>query len=218
MRLFSGIKDTFKKSEAAVVVQNLLEMQQKSGLFDSDPATSATKLIDAIWTKSPHLFDGRFGQRPHKISLAASAFANAIEVLGNTNPNSNCFAICLGNIINEVSVNGKLYPLNNLDMDLLNSAAKIFAKFSEDLAASPLGREVNRLQGRGEVGWEEWFKRYKTSAGIHNPALAPNDEGHSLIDFMEDQAIRRAHRDGVDPELLGKKFAEQFDIKKMGFR
>lgn len=95
MRLFGGIKDTYKKSEAAVVVQNLLEMQQKSGLFDSDPASSATSLVDAVWTKNPHIFDGRFGQRPHKISLAASAFSNAIEVLEVGNPNSDCFTMCL---------------------------------------------------------------------------------------------------------------------------
>lgn len=58
MRLFGGVKDTYRKSEAAVVVQNLLETQQKGGLFDSDPASSATTLVDAVWTKTPHLFDG----------------------------------------------------------------------------------------------------------------------------------------------------------------
>jgi|TARA_R110002072_G_scaffold300463_1_gene478019 hypothetical protein len=217
MRLFGGIKDTYKKSEAAVVVQNLLEMQQKNGLFDSDPASSATSLVDAAWTKNPHLFDGRFGQRPHKISLAASAFSNAIEVLEVGNPNSNCFTMCLGNILNEVSVNGKLYPLNNLDMDLLDTAAKVFTKVSEEFAASPLGQEINDLLSQGEDGWDEWFAKYKAAAGVHNPALAPNEKGLSLIDFMEDEPTKRAYHDGVDPEQLGKLFAEQFDITKMGF-
>lgn len=71
MGLFGGIKNTYKKSEAAVVVQNLLEMQVKAGMVDLDPASTATKLIDAVWTDSPHMFDGRFGQRPHKISAAS---------------------------------------------------------------------------------------------------------------------------------------------------
>lgn len=217
MRLFGGIKDTFKKSEAAVIVQNLLEMQQKSGLFDNDPASSATSLVDAVWTKNPHLFDGRFGQRPHKISLAASAFSNAIDVLEVGNPNSNCFAMCLGNILNEVSVNGKLYPLNNLDMDLLDTAAKTFTRISEEFAASPLGQEIDNLMNQNEDGWDEWFDRYKVAAGKQNPVLAPDEKGFSLIDIMDDEPTKRAFRDGVNPENLGKMFAEQFDITKMGF-
>lgn len=217
MRLFGGIKDTYKKSEAAVVVQNLLEMQQKSGLFDRDPASAATSLVEAVWTENPHLFDGRFGQRPHKISLAASAFSNAIEVLDSENLNGNCFIVCLGNILNEFSVNGKLYPLNTLDMDLLASAAKVFTKASEELTASPLGQEINDLLGQGGDGWDEWFSKYKAAAGAHNPALAPDEKGFSLIDIMEDEPTRRAYNDGVDPEQLGKIFAEQFDIFKMRF-
>ena len=145
MQLFGGIKNIYKKSEAAVVVQNLLEMQQKSDLFENDPASSAISLVDAVWTKNPHLFDGRFGQRPHKISVAASAFANAIDVLQVGNPNRNCFTLCSGNILNEVSVNGKLYPLSNLDMELLDSAAKTFTRVWEEFAASPLVQEINSL-------------------------------------------------------------------------
>lgn len=218
MRFFGGIKDTFKKSQAAVVVQNLLEMQQKNGFFDDDPATSATRLVDAVWTRNPHLFDGRFGQRPHKISLAASAFSNAIDVLEVGNPNSNCFAMCLGNILNEVSVNGKLYPLSNLDMGLLDAAAKIFIRISEEVAASPLGQEINNLMNQNEDGWDEWFDRYKVAAGKQNPVLAPDENGFSLIDIMDDEPTKRAFRDGVNPENLGKMFAKQFDIAKMGFK
>ena len=192
-------------------------MQKKSGLFDNDPASSATSLVDAVWTKSPHLFDGRFGQRRHKLSLAASAFSNAIDVLEAGNPNSNCFAMCLGNILNEVSVNGKLYPLNSLDMDLIETAARTFTRVSEEFAASPLGQEIDNLMNQREDGWDEWYDRYKSAAGKQNPVLAPDEKGFSLIDIMDDEPIKRAFRDGVNPEKLGKMFAEQFDITKMGF-
>lgn len=145
MRFFGLITDMYKKSEAAIVVQNLLEMQKKAWLFDGDPGSDATILVYAVWKKTPHLFDGRFGQRPHKISLAASALSNAIETLESGHPNIACFTICLGNILDAVSVNGKLYPLNNLDMSLLDTAAKTFVRVSEEFAASPLGQEIDDL-------------------------------------------------------------------------
>ncbi len=125
--------------------------------------------------------------------------------------------MCLGNILNEVSVNGKLYPLNNLDMDLLDTASKTFTRISEEFAASPLGQEIDNLMNQNEDGWDEWFDRYKVAAGKQNPVLAPDEKGFSLIDIMDDEPTKRAFRDGVNPENLGKMFAEQFDITKMGF-
>lgn len=126
--------------------------------------------------------------------------------------------MCLGNILNEVSVNGKLYPLSNLDMGLLDAAAKIFIRISEEVAASPLGQEINNLMNQNEDGWDEWFDRYKVAAGKQNPVLAPDENGFSLIDIMDDEPTKRAFRDGVNPENLGKMFAKQFDIAKMGFK
>ena len=86
MALFRGIKSTYKKSEAAVVVQNLLEHQAKAGLFNLDPASIATKLVAAAWKQKPDVFDGLFGQRPHKITVAAFAFANGMYLLKIINP------------------------------------------------------------------------------------------------------------------------------------
>jgi hypothetical protein len=59
MGLFSGIKNTFKKSEAAMVVQKLLETQAKVGLLLHDPAELARALVMAVWDKHPALFTGR---------------------------------------------------------------------------------------------------------------------------------------------------------------
>ena len=127
MKLFQNITSFYKKTNATIVVQNLLTIQVENGQFDADPALSARILVDQVWNKSPHLFDGRFGQRPHKISIAAAAFSNAIQDQEVGRLNKNSFAICLGKVLDNVAVNGKLYPLNNLDMEHLDAASRIYA-------------------------------------------------------------------------------------------
>jgi hypothetical protein len=62
MGLFSGIMDTYKKSEAAVVVQNLPEHQARVGLLDVDPGKLANRLISLIWDQKPDLFGRKFGE------------------------------------------------------------------------------------------------------------------------------------------------------------
>lgn len=136
--MFKGIKDTWKKSEAAVIVQNLLQMQYDAGRFGDDPASSANTLIASLWDKTPHRFDGRFGQRPHKLSVAAAAFANAIRVLGHRNENSMIFSICLGNILNEVNANGSLYPLSRLDDEILTESAIVLQAVADEFSQDPL--------------------------------------------------------------------------------
>ena len=53
MGLFSGVKSRYKKSEAAVVIQKLLEHQANIGLFDLDPAKVANMLIAVVWSTKP---------------------------------------------------------------------------------------------------------------------------------------------------------------------
>ncbi|MDG1085728.1 MAG: hypothetical protein P8P35_16770 [Planktotalea sp.] len=216
MKLFQNITSFYKKTNATIVVQNLLTIQVENGQFDADPALSARILVDQVWNKSPHLFDGRFGQRPHKISIAAAAFSNAIQDQEVGRLNKSSFAICLGKVLDNVAVNGKLYPLNNLDMEHLDTASRIYASVTEEILASPLAQEIDSLMEKADGSWDAWFSEYKRSAGEHNSGLAPmNGGGVSLIDLMDEEPMRRAHRDGINPTSLGKELAENFDPTKM---
>jgi len=62
--------------------------------------------------------------------------------------------------------------------------------------------------------WEEWYHIFKISASHFNIQLTIDDSGFSFLDFMEHEPLKRAYQDGVDPELLAKSFAVQFDITK----
>lgn len=144
MGFFKGIKDTYKKSEAAVIVQNLLDEVAKVGLFSGDASKTANILVGAVWDSMPEIFGGAYGQRPHKITVAASALANAIVIDDAGKPGSMSFilAISLGKIMNEVGLRGDLYPFNSLDARLLDSAAQVFTEFSSKLSDSPLMKEL----------------------------------------------------------------------------
>ena len=213
--MFKGIKNNWKKSEAAVIIQNLLTMQASSGLFDRDPAASANKIVGDFWDKSEKLLDGRFGQRPHKLSLASAALADVMTMQGQEKYLNN-YSICLGNILSEISVNGALYPLNSLDQKLLEESAGVLDRYSEAIMNSPLGKEIEQMIGTDLLTWEQWYDQYKAAAAAANSGLSINEKGMSLIDFMDDEPTRRAYADGVDPTALGRIFGEQFDITTFG--
>lgn len=219
MGLFGGIKSTYKKSEAAVVVQNLLEIQSKVGLLDLDPAKLANKLVEAVWNSKPDVFDGKFGQRPHKLTVAACALAYGIEHFEDSDTNRNALILSLGNIISEFEKNGGLYPFNSLDHQLFDASMSIFAEIAREFSESPLAKEADHIMATASTQnsrWEEWFAVFKAEASRLNPQLQANEEGLSLIDLMEDEPLKRAYKDGVDPKSLASDFAAKFDITTFG--
>jgi hypothetical protein len=145
MWLLSGIKNTYKKSEAAAVVQTLLKYQSDIGTLNLDSVRLANKLVGLVWDSKPDIFNGKFGQRPHKITVAAFALANGIDLVARDKQNQNALAIALSTILSEVETNGRLYPFNSLDYQLLETSMAIFLEFSKELEESPLGKEINML-------------------------------------------------------------------------
>ncbi len=211
MGLFGNITSAYKKSEAAVVVQNLLEHQARVGLLDLDPKALANRLVSVLWDQKPDLFDGKFGQRPHKISVAAAALADGIGRFEAQDTNREALILALSNVLSEIETNGRLYPFNGIDEILLEAAGAIFVAMTEELR----GRSGNTTPPSAYATFEDWYAEFKIGAGKANPALREAD-GSSLIDFMDHEPLRRAFRDRVEPRSLGTEFAKSFDIRKFG--
>jgi hypothetical protein len=216
MGLFSGIKSTYKKSEAAVVVQNLLEHQANNGFFDLDPALWANKLVAAVWDQKPDVFDGKFGQRPHKLTVAASALAIGVYSFEKNDFNRQAMVLSLGNIFSELEVNDGLYPLNSLDHQLIEAAASIFADIASEF--SNIRAREDKPITRNYETFDEWYAVFKRVAGEVNPQLKVDENNNSLLDFMEHEPLRRAFRDALEPKSLARDFARQFDISTFGRR
>ena len=120
--MLSRIKTMWKLNEAAVVVQNLLELNSAGTRMNAKDL--AYRWIAEINAEKPDLFNGRFGQRPHKISVAAVALAQGfyseiqeVEALAHA---------AMGTLLTEICVNGRLYAFNSIDLTLLDAADKLF--------------------------------------------------------------------------------------------
>lgn len=135
MGIFSGIKSTFKKSEAAVVIQNLFDIQVKAGFFQYDPAKIANHLVSHVWEQKPDIFDGKFGVRPHKLAVAAVALGNGFYVFDNDSSLRAACLIALGEILKTINVNGSFFPFNSVDHQLFDSAMQMFSEEAEQAEA-----------------------------------------------------------------------------------
>lgn len=235
MRLFGGIISTFKKSEAAIVVQNLLSHQAKIGLFAKDPAEIATILISNVWNAKPDIFNGKFGKRPHKLSTAAAALSREIAGMDFDHPDFASFQICLGNILREYDTNGGLYSLSNIDHSLLKVALETLISKSEQLE-SDNSSFLNEMRGGGllkeknipsqgivymetqkYLTFEDWLTAYNQAAMDVNESLEPND-GLSLLDLLDNKPLVQAYDDLVDPIFLGEHFGKNFNPLDIGFQ
>ena len=235
MGLFSGIRSNFKKSEAAVVLQNLLSHQAKTGLFEKDPAESATILISNVWNAKPDIFNGKFGKRPHKLSTAAAALSREIAGMNVDHPDFASFQICLGDILREYDTNGGLYPLSNIDHSLLKVALETFISKSEqfesdnssflnEMKEMELSKEQNipsqgivYMETQKYVTFEDWLTTYHQAAMDVNESLKPND-GLSLLDLLDNKPLVQAYEDLVDPIFLGEHFGKNFNPLDIGFQ
>jgi len=143
--MLGWFKNTLHKSHGAVVAQNLIEMHAKTLWIDIDAHATATRLVAEAWDDNPDLFDGRYGQRPHKISVAAAALSRPF-VLGIENREKlNLFAMCIGSILAELEKQGNRYPLSGLDHEILQAAGRHFEAYAEEFEASPLSQEIDSL-------------------------------------------------------------------------
>jgi hypothetical protein len=142
--MFKRVKNNFKKAEAAVIVQNLLVEHKEAGNLNRDPAEVANALISAVWGQKPDLFEGRFGTRPHKIAVAASALANALEISYDWGQDRRALIGSFLTVMAEVQTNGGFYGLSGPDNVLLEYANGILARVTEEVEADPLYQEVKQ--------------------------------------------------------------------------
>jgi len=62
--------------------------------------------------------------------------------------------------------------------------------------------------------FEDWYKVFVIYSGIFNETLKPDENGGSLVDFIDHGPLRKAFRDRVSPRQVAEAFATTFDVEK----
>ena len=131
--MFSRIKNNWKKSEAAVIIQQLLEQKAAAGIFRGDPPTVANSIIAVGWEQMPDVFSGRFGNRPHKISIAAFCLGYFTNIYDGDEQNGAVLAICFIEVMEEIQRHWQLYGLTSADEFVLEQPAQFFSDIQHQM-------------------------------------------------------------------------------------
>ena len=118
-------------SKAAVIAQNLLDMSAVLHGFPGDPAKYANQIVGQAWKLNHDAFSGKFGQRPHKITVALYSLSLACstkQINESKDVEHTALMYCIGEIINELNINSDLYPFNSLDIEYQQRAISILTE------------------------------------------------------------------------------------------
>lgn len=132
--MFFGIRSIARKSQASVLVQNLLEVVAKNTDLGARPADIANKIVGLAWDRNPQWF-GPNRPLPNKFILAACALsfgANAMAQAQNRNVEL-AMMICLAEVLKEIAMQREFNNLllDSLDLSLLEMVTEHLAMSSE---------------------------------------------------------------------------------------
>lgn len=101
--------------------------------------------------------------------------------------------------------------LSKLEMHLKVYVVPIDSKIIDGV----LGEYSHEGGSYSYKNWDDWYQVFKTTCGEYNKQLSVGEDGKSLLDFMENEPLKNAFKDKVDPKSLAKDYAEQFDISSL---
>ena len=136
--VFKFFLDRYRKAQAAVVVQGLLEhVGAKMPWFALEtPGFVANRIVAAAWDLRPDLFDGRHGLRPTKIGVAAAALAHAVVTLPQHGQIYGPAGAALTVLLTQIEQKGDFMALNSADANLIQQAFEAFHRHIEAVEQS----------------------------------------------------------------------------------
>jgi hypothetical protein len=131
MGIFSSLKSAVRKSEAAVVIEKLIEEQVAHGLLEVNPHLFANKLVQGVWDKNPELFGTHNKNLPAKLPLAAAALSRGIRALDGVDQEVQlALVVSLGFVLTQVSTGRAETDWTQLDIKLVEAASSVYAHYS----------------------------------------------------------------------------------------
>lgn len=125
MSLFSFFSNLLAKAKASIIVENLLIIQNERFNFDDNISKTSQELINQVFESMPDVYEGKFGVRPHKITIAIAALAEGLNKINVENKLFTPYLLSLATALNEVEINSGFYSFTNIDYTLINTSVKI---------------------------------------------------------------------------------------------
>jgi hypothetical protein len=125
--MFGAIRETYQLSSAAAFAQGVLENLTATGLFSVDPKALAHRVVAMTFARDKDVFNGKKGPKPHKMSMAALAFAQGMRHYDRHSDEYMASYLALGAILMEFEVRGGNYSLNGKDAAFIEIGAREYA-------------------------------------------------------------------------------------------
>ena len=129
--LFVPIRDRYRIASAALILKNLMDATWQ---FDQEDTRKYSNLILCqTWAKRRQIFNGSFGNEPHRIATALYCLAEYTVTNELSIDEKMAFSIICGNLIEQIIANGKLYGLNNVDVYLSEQGIYHYLTLNEQI-------------------------------------------------------------------------------------
>ena len=155
--MFMGVIDTFKKSQAAAVLEILLGHAASRNLVWREPAITANHSVGHAWERYYEAVSGRIRRRPNKMAFASLSAAAQIErclreeFKTPVGENPFAFVDCIANAILVIETQRDEYALMDLDHEILShsfSTATSFLRENFDVDAPNSADELTQQNYR----------------------------------------------------------------------
>ena len=121
MGIFSFFSNIKTKFEVETVLHTLLKEQ----IIES-PALLAKLCAKKAWEAHPDLFNGKLGDKPASIVIAAFGLASVVTSTEREHPGFGAILIALGNILNVILLYTPQHQLTNIDIAVLEFPTEVY--------------------------------------------------------------------------------------------
>jgi predicted GIY-YIG superfamily endonuclease len=113
--IFKPFINHWRKSNQAVILSNLFKTYYFTGADNLQPI----ELIQQAWNTKENVFQGDWRATPHDLTAVGFAIALQLQPITIGLADKLKYATMLGNIVEQIMVNGKLFQFNQIDALLI---------------------------------------------------------------------------------------------------
>lgn len=121
--------NNWRKSKQAVILSNLFQVFN----LESSANTQSVGFIQHAWAIKSNIFQGDWGAIPHDLTSVGFAISIQLQSINIDFDEKLKCSLMLGNILEQIIVNGRLYQFNQVDVVLIGLIFESYFTFNIEL-------------------------------------------------------------------------------------